>query len=232
MDYTAILSAIGAVASAVATIVLVVLTGKYVRLTHELVQESKQAKYPNVFVDIEFDEMDVKFIVGNTGSTPAQNIRFTIFDQVPWRKLDNHPTGINAITAVQSGISYLAPGRTLKFHAGYVERDPGFFADASTIDVAVTFEADADSKFTRQFSIELKSYTGILYESFRDPQREVAKAIRDGARDRQSDESLGKRMQSMFKKPCPTCRELVSPKAKKCPHCQSFIVHGRIARRQ
>lgn len=232
MDFATLASSIGSVASAIATIVLVVLTAKYVRLTHALVEESRQAKYPNVFVDIEFDEINVKFLVGNAGDTPALNIQFQITDQVPWRTTGSRTTGINAITAVKSGISYLAPGRTLKFNAGYVEHDTGFFAQGSSIEVLLTFETEDREKLTRQSSIDLTSYTDILFETFKDPQREVAKAIRDSSHDRHSGGAMEKLLHNMFKKSCPSCRELISSKATKCPHCQDFVTRGRVARRR
>ncbi|MDV6343145.1 zinc ribbon domain-containing protein [Nitrosomonas sp. Is37] len=223
MDIAAILSAVGAVASAVATIVLVGLTGKYVKLTHSLVEESRQAKYPNVFVDIEFDGIDVKFLVGNSGTTPALDIRFDVKDQVPWRKIGDRASGITAITAVQKGISYLAPGRTLKFSAGYVDHDPKFYAEGSTIDVTLAFKTEAGAELHREFTIDFQSYSGILFETFRDPQREVARAIRDSEHDRRSDESITGWMRNMLKKKCPSCGELVASKAIKCPHCHEVI---------
>ena len=223
MDTASILSAVGAVASAIATIVLVGLTGRYVKLTHALVEESRQAKYPNVFVDVEFDEIDVKFLVGNSGTTPALDIHFDVKDQVPWRKIGNHPSGITAIVAVQKGISYLAPGRTLKFSAGYIEHDPKFFAEGSSIDITLEFRTEDGAELRRQFTIDLQSYAGILFETFRDPQREVAQAIRDSEHSHRSDESVTSQIHNMFKKVCPFCGELVASKARKCPHCHEAI---------
>jgi len=223
MDIASTLSAVGAIASAIATIVLAGLTWKYVKFTHALVEESRQTKYPNVFVDIEFDDMDVKFLVGNAGATPALAISFNVRDQVPWRKIGDHPSGITSIVAVQKGISYLAPGRTLKFNAGYVEYDQNFFAEGSSIDIILDFKTEEGIQLHRQFTIDLQSYSGILFESFLDPQREVAKAIRDSERNRRSDESITSHIHNMFKKSCPSCGELVSSKAVKCPHCHEVV---------
>lgn len=223
MDTPALLSLIGSLSSALATVILVFLTGRYVRLTHALVQEAKLAKYPNVFVDVEFDEIDVKFIVGNSGSTPALDVTFNVKDSVPWRKLKDFPSGLASISAVQKGIAYLAPGRTLKFQAGYVDYDPKFFADGSTIDIALSFKTESGQTLNRQFTIELRSYAGILLESFRDPEREVAKAIRDAEFHRRSDQSMSTSIRGMFKKSCPSCGEQVSRAARKCPHCHDPI---------
>lgn len=72
MDPTNLAGVIGSITSAIATIVLAVLTGRYVHLTNALVEEAKASKHPNVFVDIEFDSYEVRFIVGNSGSTPCE----------------------------------------------------------------------------------------------------------------------------------------------------------------
>jgi hypothetical protein len=223
METPALLSLVGSTVSALTTIVLVFLTAKYVKLTHALVEEARVAKYPNVYVDVEFDEMDVKFVVGNSGGSAAVDIQFDVKDSVPWRKIENFPIGIKSISAVENGISYLAPGRILKFQAGYVERDPEFFAKGSTIDISLTFRTEMGMSLRRQYTIELRSYAGILLETFRNPEREVAQAIRDAESSRRSRESFTKRTNNLFRKACPSCGELVTPVAKKCPHCLEFI---------
>ena len=223
MDIAGVLSSVGSVASAVATIALVFLTGRYVKLTHAMVEEARLAKYPNVFVDLEFDDFEVKFLIGNAGSGPAKDLRFQVDDRVPWRKLQNYPSGLSELSIVKSGLSYLAPGRTLKFNAGYVENDPGFFAEGSGISIRLTFETEGGVQLEREFTIDLQSYSGVLFESFRDPQREVARAIRDAERDRSSHERISSQSNRFFKKNCPTCGELVSRSARKCPHCHEPI---------
>lgn len=101
--------------SALTTIVLALLTAWYVQLTHALVEEARVAKYPNVYVDVEFDDIDVKFVVGNSGGSAAVDIQFDVKDSVPWRKIGGSQTGIKSISAVERGISYLAPGERLSF---------------------------------------------------------------------------------------------------------------------
>ena len=223
MDTAAIVSLIGSTASALATVVLVVLTGKYVRLTHALVEETRSAKFPNVFVDIEFDSSRVKFIVGNAGTSSAVNVSFSIKDSVPWRQLGEHRTGLSALPIVQDGISYLAPGRVLKFEAGYIDRNADFFASGSTIEVGLTFETETGKAVSRQFSIDLRSYTGVLFESFADPEREVAQAIRDAEFKRSSGDPMRSVFSRIGKKSCPSCGEQISSSAKKCPKCHEFV---------
>lgn len=209
--------------SATTTIALVILTAKYVKLTHALVEEAKVSKYPNIYVDLEFDEAEVKFIVGNSGGSAAMDIKINVTDSVPWRKVQQFQTGITSISAVENGISYLAPGRILKFQAGYVERCPEFFAKGSTIDIALTFKTETGKVLHRQYTIELHSYSNILLETFQNPEREVAKAIRDTESSRRTHESITNRKSGLFKKTCPSCGELVQRMAKKCFHCLEVI---------
>jgi hypothetical protein len=223
MDTFALVSLVGSSVSALTTIVLAFLTAKYVKLTHALVEEARVARYPNVYVDIEFDDMDVKFIVGNSGQSAAVDIKFDVKDSVPWRKIQNFPTGIKSISAVGSGISYLAPGRILKFQAGYVEHDSAFFAKGSEIDISLTFKTETGKSLQRQHTVELRSYAGILLETFRNPEREVARAIRDTESARRSNESLTNHTKNLFKKACPSCGEFVKQTAKKCIHCLEVI---------
>ena len=174
MDATALVSFVGSTASAVATVLLAGLTAWYVRLTHALVEEAKAAKRPNVIVDLEFDTIDVKFLVGNTGSSPAYNLRIPVEDSIPWRKLGDTPTGLAALVIVRSGLKYLAPGRTLKFNAGYVEHSQNFFASGSEVTINLTYQTESGAAVSQSLTIDLPSYSGVLYESFIHPEREVA----------------------------------------------------------
>jgi hypothetical protein len=223
MDTSAIVTLVGSTASAVATVILAFLTSKYVRLTHALVEETRSAKFPNVFVDVEFDDMGVKFLAGNAGNSPALNVQFKVEDSVPWRKTEGYPTGIQELSIVKNGISYLAPNRTLKFFAGYVERNPAFFASGSAIVVSLTFETEAGTKVTRDLSIDFSSYAGVLFESFTHPEREVAKAIRDAESHRSSRDPIRSIVNRISRHTCPSCGELISPKAKKCPQCHEYL---------
>jgi hypothetical protein len=229
MDVTSVLAAVSSVASAVATVVLAVLTGRYVKLTHALVEETRVAKYPNVFIDLEFERSQVKLSVGNSGSGPAKNVRFDVVDRVPWRKMQGYAQGLSELSVVKNGISYLAPGRTLKFIAGLVDRDDDFFSSRSTIEVGLTFQTESGVELRRHFTIDLQTYSGVLYESFGDPQREVARAIRDAERDRASEARRSRSPLLGVKARCPTCGESVMQSARKCPHCHEAIPERKVA---
>lgn len=218
-----IVTLVGSTASAVATVILAVLTGWYVKLTHALVEEARSNKFPNVFADIEFDSHSIKFVIGNAGSSPALDVKFKVKDSVPWQQIQNHPTGLSELAVVKHGIGYLAPGRVLKFQAGHVRYDVDFFAEGNTIEIEITFSTEAKKPVTRQFSIDLYSYSGVLFESFSDPEREVARAIRDVESRRLSKDPLKSIISRFETKSCPSCGERIPSSAKKCPKCHEFI---------
>lgn len=223
MDTPTIVSLFGSTASAVATIILAVLTGRYVKLTHALVEETRSSKFPNVFADLEFDSHSVKFIVGNAGSSPALDVKFKVKDMVPWQQVGSRPTGLAELAVVQYGIAYLAPARTLKFQAGFLRHDVDFFAAGNTIEIEMTFRTESDKTVTRQFSIDLHSYSGVLFESFTHPEREIARAIRDTESRRTSNDPIRSVISRMGTMPCPICGERISNSAKKCPKCHEFV---------
>jgi len=223
MELSAVVSLIGSSASALATVVLTGLTAWYVRLTHALVQEAKATKRPNVFVDLEFDGNGGKFLIGNSGASPAFNLRIAVEDSIPWRKLGDVSTGIGSLKIVESGLKYLAPGRTLKFFAGTIERNAESFGAGSEVTIGLAYETEDGSTISQLVTIDLQSYTGVLTESFLHPEREVARAIRDTERDRQSRERSNRLLHTFVQTTCPTCCEQVKPDAKKCPHCLEAI---------
>lgn len=227
MDIGIVLAAISSVASAIATVVLAVLTGRYVRLTHALVEEARVAKYPNVFIDLEFEWSEVKLSIGNSGNAPAKSIRFEIVDRVPWRKMQGYAAGLEDLSVVKNGISYLAPGRTLKFVAGLVDRSNDFFSSNSTIEVGLTFQTETGVELRRHFTIDLQTYANVLLESFGDPQREVARAIRDAERGRSSEARRSRSPLLGTMARCPTCCESVMQSARKCPHCHEPIAERK-----
>jgi ssDNA-binding Zn-finger/Zn-ribbon topoisomerase 1 len=65
-------------------------------------------------------------------------------------------------------------------------------------------------------------------ESFQDPEREVARAIRDSESSRSSKDTMKSMVDRMGKRNCPACRELISRKAMKCPRCRHVIRRFRV----
>jgi len=210
---------------AAANVVLVLLTSVYVYLTRRMVREMKSSREPSVFVDLEFPEEEARIAILNSGQSPAIDVRFKVEEDIPWRQLGSHPVGLNTLNVIKKGISYLPAGRSLKFMAG--------FPDWKSIDetngrmaVHVNYKNEDGNPFEREYIIDVDQYRSILFESFRDPNREVAKAIRDTERDRSSREqsrSMFTRFAEPPRKSCPVCAEYIPKKAKKCPKCHEFL---------
>lgn len=223
MQTSELITVIGSAASAIATVLLAILTAKYVKLTHALVEEAKAAKRPNVYVDLEFETSEVKLLIGNTGTSSAYNLKIEVEDAIPWSKLGNRPAGFASLSIIENGLKYLAPGRTLKFHAGYIDKDQDFFAAGSEVKIALSYQTESGISMSQNLTIDLPSYSGVLFESFLNPEREVARAITKAEEDRFSRETTKNTMTQMFKAVCPSCSERISSKAKKCHHCLEFL---------
>ena len=223
MEPSSVVTLLATAVSAIATLVLAFLTAKYVRLTSMLADEARAAKYPNVFVDIEIDNFGIKFVVGNAGATPAQNIRFRVKDTVPWQIHERLPSGVSSLSIVKNGIAYLPPGRTLKFYAGSVRHVKEGFAPGSVIDVGLSFDVEPGKSITRDFCIDMSSYSDVLYESFTNPAEEVALAIRETESKKSSSVLSSGIIARLTKSSCPICQSEIPRGAKKCPMCLEFL---------
>ena len=135
----------------IATIVLAFLTCRYVRLTHSMVEEAKSQKEPNVWIDLELSSYHAKLLVGNSGSSPAKNLKFKVKDNIPWRKDQEFADSLETILPMKNGISYLAPSRTLKYIAGYIDSGKTFSELDSTVEIKLTYETEAGKKISRDF---------------------------------------------------------------------------------
>ena len=149
-------------------------------------------------------------------------MKIAVEDAIPWSKFGNRATGFAALSIIENGLKYLAPSRTLKFNAGYVDQSEEFFATGSEVKIALTYQTETGISISQNLTIDLQSYSGVLFESFLDPQREVARAIIKAESNRSSREST-KSMTRMFRAVCPSCSEQISSTAKKCHHCLEFL---------
>ena len=223
MDITTLATLIATAVSAAATLVLAILTAKYVRLTSVLAEEAITAKDPIVYVDIELDTFGLKLVIGNVGTTSAQNITFSIQDSIQWNVRGESPTGINSLSIVKNGLAYLPPKRILKFYAGDVKDAKGAFPPGSKMHVLLNFENEAGRKIIRRFTIDLASYSEVLYESFTNPAKEVARAIRDTDFGHSSKDRMKGIVELMTKKSCSICGSSIPHKARKCPKCLEYL---------
>jgi hypothetical protein len=109
-----------ALIAAMSNVLLAGLTAMYVLLTRQIVRQIRAAREPSVFFDLDFPESEVRVVVGNSGESPALNIRFSITEDLPWRS-PRMTDGLRSIEMIRSGISFLAPRRTLKLLGGFID---------------------------------------------------------------------------------------------------------------
>jgi hypothetical protein len=210
--------------SAFTTIVLAFLTWRYVKLTKHMADAMRISREPSVYIDFEIPGHEIRFSVGNSGQTPAKNLKFEVVQDLPWLGFGGDSQGVSSIPIIKSGISYLTPGRVLKFSAGFfahkeIEREEHVFK------MNIKYENEAGKLFTRSVIIDMIQYADVLFESFKDSTLAVAEAIKDTEASRRTHGNI----RSLFlhdrfgKKECPICAELIPEKAKKCSHCGELL---------
>lgn len=208
---------------AIATVVLVWLTSKYVRLTTHMVEDLKRSKEPVINVDFELPDHSLQLVLKNIGQSAAKNVKISILKDADWIRGHSDTKGLSGMPPFDKGVSYLVPGRTLKYWVGYPDWKKSEEHDF-TISFQVDFENDQGNPFQHRIDIDMNQFQGVLFESFKDPSLFVADAIKETERSRRSQS----RMTNMFNRPpqkirCPICAESIMEKAEKCIHCGEWI---------
>lgn len=204
-----------------ATIVLAYLTYRYVKLTNHILNETRASRGPNVYLDIELDHYQIKFIVGNSGLGPAHNIKIDVTDTISWRN-DKRHSGFKSLRIVKDGIGYLAPNRTLKYLAGYYDWK-SLLSTESYAQFTLSYDDHLKNHQTLDIYFDMNQYKEVLFETFKKPESEIAEAIKQSELSRSAEKAASRFSLSLGSKPCPQCRETISISAKKCPHCHEFL---------
>lgn len=223
MDISTTANIVGVIVTATATVVLAALTARYVRLTNALVEEARAAKEPNVFVDLELTPWGPKLLIGNSGNSPARDVTFSVMDNIPWKTIEGRRTSLAELPVLKNGISYLAPGRILKYDAGLLPRREDVFSSQYVLSITIFFKTGRGTIVQRQADIEFGQYAEVLYESFTKPEQEIAAAIKDAESQRSSDDLLTRLRPFLQRKTCPMCGEQIAVKARKCRFCKELI---------
>lgn len=209
---------------AAATVALVWLTSRYVRLTGRMVEESQRSREPSVTVDFEIPDRSLRLVVENHGLSLAKNVRIAVLKDVQWLRMGAGRQGLAGCGAIKEGISYLTPSRKLKYYLGFPNwRDTS--DDQMEASLRVTYENEAGRQYDHIVDFDFDQMREVLSESFKDSPLAVAEAIRDSERNRQSQEGI-RRVLSSFgareMKKCRMCAEMIPKEAKKCAHCQEM----------
>lgn len=166
-----------ALVTAAATIALTLLTARYVRLTGSMLEEARTSRGPNLYVDLEVNYQDeVKLIVGNSGQSPAHRITFHVIDPLHWSQIQHCKAGFNSVDVVRDGVSYIAPGRALKYEVGILTRED-VKADNSTVEFRINYIDHLQAPREITFNVNMLQYASVLYESFTGPESNIVRAI-------------------------------------------------------
>ncbi len=207
-----------------ATVALVWLTSRYVRLTGRMLEESQKSRDPLVTVDFEIPDRSLRLVVENHGLSPAKNVRIAVLKDVRWVRMAKGRQGLAECGAVKRGISYLTPSRRLKYYLGFPN-----WNDASDeqmeASLRITYENQAGKEYDNIADFDFCQIREVLFESFKDSNVAVAEAIRESGRDRQRDEFTRHMFDSWLApemKKCAMCAEMIPKEAKKCAHCHEM----------
>lgn len=206
---------------AVATVVLVWLTSRYVRMTGRLVEEAQKSREPSITLDFELPDIYLRLVIENHGLSPAKNICITVLKDMPLIKVGKENNGMAFCTPIKNGISYLSPLRKLKYFVGYLNLD-GVSDDKMEISLRVSYDNETGKKYEHVVDFDFGQLRGVMRESFKDPNVLVAEAIKDAERSRQQHEKSGQIFSSLrphLQKKCSMCAETIPQNAKKCSHC-------------
>lgn len=213
---------LGAVA---VNLLLTFLTAIYVFFTRQMAKQMRAARGPSVYIDLEFPDRRARVVIGNSGESPAFNVRFDIKEDVPWQEFGSESVALTSIEALRTGISFLPSKRVLKFMGDDID-----WAQLNTtnglVDVKISYNDETDAELTRDYQINVAQYSKVLVESYRDSSADVAKAIREAEMSRSTAESMKGISRQLFarpKKTCPMCAESIPRAARKCPKCLELL---------
>lgn len=204
--------------TAMASVLLSVLTGVYVLSTFKLVSQGRRLNTAIVFMDIEIQGADVVLVVGNTGKHPARNIRFSIIrDDLPW-VTEYSPYALGELEFLSSGIETLAPQRRLKYWAGEIDPEKYFDGTNRVLRIDYQFRNHLGEQQSGSFQITQAQYAGLTGDTFKGPNAGLIETLTRIERNRSSDRMMSN-VSRRLSSHCPTCGESVAFYATKCPHC-------------
>jgi len=210
---------------AAATVVLVWLTSRYVRLTGRLVEESQKSREPLVTVDFEIHDNSLRLVIVNHGLSPARNVRIHVLKDVGClRRMSGNRTGLADCGPIKEGVSYLTPSRKLKYYLGHLNCKD-IPEDQLETSLHIIYENEAGKQYEHTVDFDFGQMREVLLESFKDPGLAVAEAIKEVESDRQRHERVSNIFSSYGgpkMKKCSMCAEMIPEEARKCAHCQTM----------
>ena len=148
------ITGIGALITAIATVVLVCITAFYAWVTRQM---RLDAQKPEITVFLRPRELDIGrmvLCVRNIGEGPAKNIQFTCITD----------TSIDDISYPEfiKGIPYLASGQKIEdIIEPITVRDQLIVSVQTPIGITVTYKDSMNNKYVRGFSLNSQLYQGV-----------------------------------------------------------------------
>lgn len=207
----AVISMVATVVVTIANVFLVVLTRRYVRLTGGMLEHMRQSQSASVVLDMTFDGRSAHLLVANTGQTAATNVKFEHVTGMEWSRHGN----VQALS--ERGISYLPPGRTMRFWLGYPDWKQ-IEKEHPVVRIDLEYSADGATQ-RRDFLIDMSQYLGTSAES--NPEDRIVNAIEELARAESRGGGVDAYVRAFIdpKKRCVECAEKIPTAAKRCSHC-------------
>ncbi|MHB0997372.1 MAG: hypothetical protein ACYC2I_13475 [Elusimicrobiales bacterium] len=186
-----------------------------------MLKEMQKAREPFVVVDVELPDPMLRLIISNLGQSPARDIHFSVLKDIPSLSLENKDSGIKEMPVMKTGISSLAPGRSLKFIVGGFPNTRK--TEDKTIAIEVRYKNESGSEFVRKEIIDISSLHDVLFESFQDPSHKVEAAIKNLKLENSRTSDTFSFLMRPKTKECPMCAESIPDKAKKCSKCGELL---------
>lgn len=170
---TTYLPLISTLVVAAATVVLVYLTSRYVRLTRSIVEETQKSREPAVTLDFEMPDESIRLVVENHGLSAARNVRITVLKDA---SLFQDQQGFADNWPLKDVILYLTPLRKLKYYLGNpnLENTP---EEQMITTFRITYENEVEKKYEHIVNFDFRQMLNVLPESFGDPSQKVVETL-------------------------------------------------------
>jgi hypothetical protein len=122
-----------------------------------MVQEMRLSREPAVYVALEAPGSMFQFIIGNSGKTPAVNIRFVVEKDIKGLLRENNSSGIASIPVIEKGISCLAPEKILKWRAG-IFRPSETEKENNILQIRVLYNNEKGKRFKRIIKMDMAMF--------------------------------------------------------------------------